>query len=101
MLTGLTDERNLRYSTFLYNVDGKAESSYLGEPTTPLLSRISNVIVDYSGTDFNTVTDSRLNTKKYHYSSDVIQNVMTQFDGPECVSDPLNVQTIVNNINTI
>lgn len=84
-LTGLTDERGIRYSTFLYNADGKAESSYLGAPTTPLTERIKNTIVDYSGTGFNTVTDSRGIENKYYYASSVIENIMNRIDGPECI----------------
>ena len=82
-LTGLTDERNLRYSTFEYYADGKARASYLGAPGALPASRIGNVSVNYGATS-NAVTDSRGYQSNYHFSTDILQDILTQFDGPEC-----------------
>jgi RHS repeat-associated protein len=84
-LTGLTDERSVRYSTFDYYPDGLAMSSYLGAPGMPAEQRIEDVSLIYGDT-FNKVINSRGYESKYHFSSDVLQGLLTQYDGPECAN---------------
>lgn len=82
-LTGLTDERGIRYSTFEYYADGLAKSSFLGEPNAIPEFRINDISLTYGATS-NTATDSRGNSSTYHFSTDVFKDLLTQFDGPEC-----------------
>ncbi|MGD8583524.1 MAG: DUF6531 domain-containing protein, partial [Gammaproteobacteria bacterium] len=84
-LTGLTDERSVRYSTFDYYPDGLAMSSYLGAPDAPAEQRIGDVSLTYGDT-FNTVINSRGYESRYHFSNDVLQGLLTQYDGPECAN---------------
>ena len=82
-LTGVTDERNIRVSTFDYYQDGLAKSSYLGAPDALPELRIDNVSVIYD-TVSNTVTNSRGYQSTYHYSDVVLKGLLMQYDGPEC-----------------
>lgn len=82
-LTGLIDERGIRYSTFEYYADGRAKSSFLGSPGAIPSLRFNNSSVVYGATS-NLLTDSRGNNSSYHFSTDVAQSLLTQFDGPEC-----------------
>ena len=82
-LTGVTDERNVRRSTFEYHSDGLAKSSYLGPPGALPSLKIENVDVSYAALS-NTVTNSRGFQSTYHFSGDVLKGLMTQYDGPEC-----------------
>ena len=84
-LTGVTDERNIRVSTFDYYQDGLAKSSYLGKPDALPEFRIDNVSVIYD-TVSNTVTNSRGYQSTYHYSDVVLKGLLMQYDGPECVA---------------
>ncbi len=83
-LTGVTDERNVRRSTFEYHADGLAKSSYLGPPGALPSLKIENVDVSYAALS-NTVTNSRGFQSTYHFSGDVLKGLMTQYDGPECI----------------
>ncbi len=83
-LTGVTDERNIRVSTFEYYQDGLARSSYLGQPGALPELRIENVDVVY-GAISNTVTNSRGYRSTYHFSGDVLEGLLYQYDGPECI----------------
>jgi RHS repeat-associated protein len=80
-LTGMTDERGIRYSTFSYHPDGNAKESYLGSSA----DKIEGVSVVYGATT-NTVTDSRGNVTGYHYSTanDGVKSLLSQVDGPGC-----------------
>ena len=82
-LTGVSDERNIRVSTFDYYQDGFARSSYLGQPDALPESKIENVEVIYAATS-NTVTNSRGYQSTYHFSGDVLKGLLEQYDGPEC-----------------
>ena len=84
-LTGVTDERNIRVSTFDYYQDGLAKSSYLGTPDALPELRIDSVSVIY-GALSNTVTNSRGYQSTYHYSDVVLKGMLMQYDGPECVA---------------
>ena len=86
-LTGVTDERNVRVSTFDYFPDGLARSSYLGRPGALPGQRIDNVNVVY-GALSNTVTDSRGFRSTYHYAGDALEGLLTRYDGPECANCP-------------
>lgn len=82
-LSGLIDERGIRYSTFEYHLDGLAKSSYRGSPGAIPSLRIGDISVVYGATS-NTVTNSRGNVATYYFSTDVPQGLLTQYDGPEC-----------------
>ena len=82
-LTGVTDERNIRVSTFEYYPDGLAKSSYLGQPGALPELKIENVDVTY-GAVSNTVVNSRGYQSTYYFPGAVLKGLLTQFDGPEC-----------------
>ena len=87
-LTGLTDERGIRYSTFTYYPDGLARESYLGPPAAPADLKIDGVSLAYDA-GFNTLTDSRGNNRVYRFGdnvqgNEIFKDLLTQFDGPEC-----------------
>lgn len=84
LLTGETDERGIRYSTFIYQDDGRAVVSYLGAPRSILNNQIERVDVDYGGGRNNSVTDSLGNTTRYHFPRNSIQGRIVKVDGPEC-----------------
>ena len=84
LLTGETDERGVRYSTFTYQADGRAQISYLGSPVTALGQQIERVSVSYGGGRNNAVTDSRGNTTRYHFPKKSIQGRVKKIDGPNC-----------------
>ena len=99
-LTGVTDERNIRVSTFDYYQDGLARSSYLGQPGALPELRIENVNVTYSAVS-NTVTNSRGHQSTYHFSGDVLKGLMTQYDGPECLDCPGGSSSYEYDINLL
>jgi len=84
LLTGETDERGIRYSTFIYQDDGRAVVSYLGTPGSILDNQIERVDVDYGGGRNNSVTDSLGNTTRYHFPRNSIHGRIVKVDGPEC-----------------
>ena len=85
-LTGITDERGVRISTFAYYSDGLARSSYLGRPGASPELRIENVNVTY-GALSNTVTNSR-GFQSTYYAEDALQGLLLRYDGPECADCP-------------
>jgi len=103
-LTGLTDERGIRYSTFTYYPDGLARESYLGPPAAPIELKIEGVSLAYSP-GLNSLTDSRGNNRAYHFGdnvvgSEIFKDLLTQFDGPECAGCAGGSSSFVYDINT-
>lgn len=84
LLTGETDERGVRYSTFVYQSDGRTSISYLGSPAASLDSQIERVELDYGGGRNNAVTDSLGNTTRYFFPRNSIHGRVVKIDGPEC-----------------
>jgi len=100
LLAGLTDERNIRYSTFDYHDDGLAKSSYLGNGTDKI-EKIS-VIYGANGDAINEVTNSKGLLTKYTISNSAIKSLVTKIDSgvcPTCTSADVSYGYSSNTVN--
>ena len=91
LLTGVTDESGIRYSTFEYYADGWARLSYLGSPDSEM--RISSARVEYYTyfrNRYSIVTDSRDNKTKIRTTdigeSGLTQPIVKAIYGPDCIN---------------
>lgn len=78
-LTGITDERGIRYATYSYDTRGRAKTSYLGID-------IEKIDVSYDPGNVRTLTNSRGVTTTYNL---IVQNnvsLVSSISGPGCRS---------------
>lgn len=85
-LTGVTDERGLRYSTFEYNESGQATASYHGPRTTILTDRIEGVSIVYNADGTRALTNSNGNVSNYTTLTRIGVMLVTDISGPGCTS---------------
>lgn len=88
-LTGITDERGVRYATFAYDGNGRATSGYQGDDSNPA----NRIDVDYHHDDHlgdgiatRTVTDSRGNQSVYTTIHRNGVALLSSVSGAGCVS---------------
>ena len=80
-LTGITDERGIRYATWEYNADGKATlSEHAGG--------VERVNLTYNSDKTTTVTDSRGARRTYHFTLQRGKLDVTQITGDQCTRCP-------------
>lgn len=78
-LTGITDERGIRYATYEYDADGQATASYLA-------GNADRVDVAYNADGTRTVTNSRQHSTTYATTNLLGVPVPTNITGPACAS---------------
>jgi len=78
LLTGITDERGIRYATFAYNAAGQATLSTHA-------NNAQRVDISYNST-FRTVTDSLGRSSNYRIITHLGEMLATEVDGPACAS---------------
>ena len=85
-LTGITDERGIRYATYEYDAAGLAVASYHGPVTGVLADRIDGLTIDRGGNGIHTITNSQ--GAKTTYTTDNVWNteLVTGIAGPACSS---------------
>ncbi len=76
-LTGITDERGVRYATWEYDETGTGSSSFHGLGA-------SRVDIAYDGNGVRTVTDSLGNVAYYETTAQLGQGIVTDREGPSC-----------------
>lgn len=84
-LTGITDERGIRYATFEYDASGWPTASYHGPQTSVLTERIDGVLVAYDGS-LRTVTNSKGSPSTYTTANRLGVALVTGISGPGCAS---------------
>ncbi len=84
-LTGITDERGVRYATFEYDAQGRATASYHGVQTAILTDRIDGVSIAYNDADGSRIITSS-NGGASTYSTDIQLDITLVADvsGPGC-----------------
>ena len=85
-LTGVTDERGVRYSTFEYNANGQVTASYHGPQTGILTNRIDGVSVSYGTAATHTVTNSNGHASTYTLDLQRGVALVSNITGPGCAS---------------
>ena len=83
-LTGISDERGVRFSTYEYDSQGRAIASYHGPQTSVLTDRIQGVSVAYQSDGSRTVTNSRGDSSTYLTSTQIGVALVTDISGPGC-----------------
>lgn len=78
-LTGILDERNIRYGTYEYDSAGRATSSYHA-------GNADRIDISYNTDGSRTVTDSRGNATTYTFLSQAGTELIKQISGPGCAS---------------
>jgi len=83
-LTGITDERGIRYATYEYDPSGKTTASYRGQQTSVPTDRIQGVSIIYNTDGTRVVRNS--NDDESTYSTAVQFGVaqVTDISGPGC-----------------
>ena len=76
-LTGVTDERGVRYATYEYNANGDAIASYLAD-------NVDRVDIQYFEDGSRTLTNSRGVTSTYTTAKQSGVTLVTGIDGPGC-----------------
>ena len=80
-LTGITDERGIRYATYAYNADGKAILSEHASGT-------EHIDLTYNPDGTTTVTGSRGDSRTYNFAPQQGQLAVTQITGDLCTDCP-------------
>ncbi len=80
-LTGITDERGVRYSTYAYRFDGLAELSYLGAPHLTADQQIDRDYIMFRSS-YSILADSFGNETVYYFDKANLQGVMTRLHLP-------------------
>jgi len=83
-LTGITDERGVRYATYAYDDQGRAIVSYHGPQTSVPAERIDGVTLTFNTDGTTTVTDGRGATSTYHFIAQHGARLVSGIDGPGC-----------------
>ncbi len=78
-LTGITDERNIRFATWAYDADGKAASSKNGDTLNANLTTFT-----HNGTS-TIVSDAAGGTRTYNLGTEGAFNVVTSISGDKCI----------------
>lgn len=84
-LTGITDERNIRFATWDYDVKGKVSSSKHG---TILNANLTTLTYNPS---YTTVTDAAGGSRDYHLGVKGSFFVVTDITGDKCLDCPRNM----------
>jgi len=74
-LTGITDERDIRYATWTYNTEGRTI-------TSEHANGVEKVTITYNADGSVTTTDSRNTQTTYHFTTVLGVNQITQIDRP-------------------
>lgn len=85
-LTGIMDERSIRYANFEYDANGYSTASYHGPVTSVLTDRIDGVTVSYDTNSSRTVTDSHGTSSQYSISTNLGAVRLNYISGPGCAS---------------
>ncbi|MGB5261611.1 MAG: DUF6531 domain-containing protein, partial [Gammaproteobacteria bacterium] len=85
-LTGMTDERGVRYANFEYHADGRTRASYHGPQTSVLTDRIDGVSITYNAGVTRTVTNSNNDSTTYTLTPQRGVGLVTGISGPGCSS---------------
>ncbi len=86
-LTGITDERGIRYATYEYDAGGNATATYHGPQTGVLTDRIDGVSIVYNPDDSRAVTDSNGIQTVYDTSTTILGvSLVNDIAGPGCAS---------------
>jgi len=84
-LTGIIDERGIRYATYAYDTRGRATASYHGPQTSVLTDRIEGVSIVYNDTDgTRSVTNSNGDASTYTTATQLGVALVTDVSGPGC-----------------
>jgi RHS repeat-associated protein len=84
-LTGITDERSIRYAHFEYDTAGRPIAIYHGPQTSVLTDRIEGVFIGYSGSK-RTVTNSKGINSTYITDTRLGVALVTEITGPGCAT---------------
>ncbi|UCC56353.1 MAG: RHS repeat protein, partial [Gammaproteobacteria bacterium] len=84
-LTGITDERGIRYAHFEYDTAARPIASYHGPQTSILTDRIEGVFILYSGST-RTVTNSKGIDSTYTTATQIGVALVTDITGPGCAT---------------
>jgi RHS repeat-associated protein len=84
-LTGITDERGIRYAHFEYDTSARPIASYHGQQTSVLTDRIEGVSIVYSGAS-RTVTNSKGFASTYTTGTQIGVALVTDITGPGCAT---------------
>lgn len=76
-LTGITDERGIRYATYQYDTQGRAIASYHA-------GNADRVDIAYNADGTRTVTNSRGNASTYTTATQLGVSLVTNISGPSC-----------------
>lgn len=103
LLTGITDERGIRYANWEYDTQGRATASYHGPVTAVLTDRIDGVSIVYNTDGTRVVTSSRGDASAYTTASRIGTGLVTGINGPGCAScgtgnSTYNYDTANNNL---
>jgi YD repeat-containing protein len=85
-LTGITDERGIRYGTYKYDSAGLAIASYHGSETDIVTDRIDGLTIDRDANGTHTITNSQGATTTYKTESVWDTELVTSITGPACSS---------------
>ncbi len=85
-LTGITDERRMRYATYAYDGQGRATVSYHGPQTSVPAERIDGVTLTFNTDGSTTVANSRGATSTYRFIAQHGARLVSGIDGPGCSS---------------
>jgi RHS repeat-associated protein len=84
-LTGITDERGIRYAHFEYDTSARPIASYHGQQTSILTDRVEGVSILYSGST-RTVTNSKGVDSTYTTATQIGVALVTDITGPGCAT---------------
>ncbi len=90
-LTGITDERGIRYATYEYDDQGRATASYHGPQTSALGDRINGISITFNSDGMRVVKNSRDSAKgrsgsTYTTTTQLGVALVTGISGPGCSS---------------
>ncbi len=83
-LTGVTDERGVRYATIYYDSSGRAIASYLGAIAVSANHRVSGVSLEYNDDGSRLLTTSRGVTTLYGTTLQLGERLIVDISGPGC-----------------
>lgn len=85
-LTGITDERGIRYATFAYDANGRVTDNYHGPQTSVLTDRIEGITITYNANGTRILTNSNSNSSTYSTVTHLGVSHVTGITGPGCVT---------------
>jgi len=85
-LTGITDERGIRYANYEYDGEGRGVASYHGPQTEVLTDRIDGVSISYNTDGSRDITNSRGGVTNFQMKTLNNQIYEAESTGPICYS---------------